>query len=623
MTIQSSQSRLFISAFLLTALFSSFAAAQDDPGLKVYQRVSPSVASLKSIEGSGTGFVLEEDGLVLTNAHVVTSPMPYQMRVDVIKDGKVIPMIFKRVKIEGIHPKLDLALVRVDAKAAGVKLIPVTLSKAALFPGQSVYAIGNPGAGDGSTLDKTITRGIVSATSRLVEGVPYIQHDAAINPGNSGGPLCNAAGEIVGVNTLGASNLQGVFYALPVARFDKSFFVPLEKREKDDKKVQEILAEADRVMDEIKKMRSVLRSDDPRIFFARSYVVRLYSMALAHDPGNKSLYLKIGSLMHSLEEYVIASAYLARGIELDPWFSHLAYVDLGQALSKLDKADMATLAYTEAIAKFPKESDQVAINLAKYSDTEKQFANAAFYAKLAINIGVIPRQEDELNKIYENAIRQVGADADKVKARCDQAGEEFKSMKAAAAAAKAANKRFLNKDFEDFVLNYDAVSDKSEEMAKGLWGEDDDTEAAVEAAPGAPGSTPATPGATPTTTAPATGADADKEITETIAAARELVRSREKDKAVESLKDLVAKYPDHAKIKPAKDLLAIWDKPAPAPTKDDPDAKAIQRKIELARIYKNSKLDARAITALEEIIEQYPEHPETDKARALLKQWKP
>ena len=609
--------RSILSFVLLTSLLAATAAqAQDDPGLKVYQRVNPSVVSLKSIEGSGTGFVLEEDGLVLTNAHVVTSPLPYQMRVDVIhKDGKTAAMIFKKVTIEGIHPKLDLALVRVDAKGAGVKLIPVTLSKAGLLPGQSVYAIGNPGAGDGSTLDKTITRGIVSATSRVIEGVPYIQHDAAINPGNSGGPLCNAAGEIVGVNTLKA-HIDGVGYALPMDKFRKDIFVALDKREKDDKKVAEMLKEADRVMGEIKQMRTILHPDDPRFFYARAYVARLYSMALAHDPGNKELYIRIGSIFHQLEEPVMASAYLAKGIELDPWFSHTAYVDFGQALGKLGKTDMATLAFAEAIAKFPKESDQVAIDLAKYSDKEKQFSNAAFYAKLAISIGVIPRQEDELNVIFERAMKQIqGDEADKVRARCEQADAELKSMKSAATAAKSTNQKFLNKDFEKFLVTYDAMTDKTEEIAKGLWGDEDKTEAAPDS------TTPATP-ATGTPAPPVATSDPDKEIPQTIESAKAMVRSKDKAKAVELLRDLVAKYPAHAQIKQAKDLLALWDKPEkPKPTVD-PAARAIERKLDLALLFRKSNQTDKAIATLQEIIDEHPDHADTQKARDLLKQWK-
>ena len=598
-------------ALLAWILISSAAVAQDDPGLKVYQRVHPSVVSLKSIEGSGTGFVLEEDGLVLTNAHVVTSPLPYQMRVDVInKDGKTVPMIFKKVTIEGIHPKLDLALVRVDAKGAGVKLIPVALSKNPLLPGQSVYAIGNPGAGDGTTLDKTITRGIVSATSRNIEGVLYIQHDASINPGNSGGPLCNSAGEIVGVNTLKAS-IEGVGYALPIDKFRKDVFVPLDKREKDDKRVAEILKEADRVMGEIKQMRSVLAADDPRFFYARAYVARLYSMALAHDPGNKSLYIKIGSIFHQIDEPMMASAYLAKGIELDPWFSHTAYVDLGQALGKLGKPDMATLAYAEAIAKFPKESDQVAIDLAKYSDKEKQYGNAAFYAKLAITIGVIPRQEDELNTIFDRAIKQVpGAEADKVRARCDQAAEELKSMKAAATAAKSTNQKFLNKDFEAFVHTYDAMSEKSEQVTKGLWGDEERAEAAPEGTTTKPAPTPPV------------NVDPDKDIAATIESAKAQARGKEKDKAIESLKALVAKYPAHPQIKQAKDLLAVWEKPEKPKATADPAARAIERKLDLALLFKKSNQNDKAVATLQEIIDEHPDHAGTQKARDLLKQWK-
>jgi TolA-binding protein len=167
------------------------------------------------------------------------------------------------------------------------------------------------------------------------------------------------------------------------------------------------------------------------------------------------------------------------------------------------------------------------------------------------------------------------------------------------------------------------MTEKSTEMAKGLWGDD-----ATEVAPEKPG-TPATP-TTPTPATPAATADAAKEIADTITAAKTLVRNREKDKAVESLKALVAKYPDHAKIKEAKDLLAVWDKSAatpatpttPAKPANDAEAKAIQRKIELAQIFKKSNQEDKAISALQEIINGFPTHPDTQKACDLIKQWK-
>ena len=109
---------------------------------------------------------------------------------------------FRKVEVVGFHPKLDLALVRVDLKAEKLTLKPADVSKAKAVPGQRVYVIGNPGVG-ATVLTKSITSGMVSAADREVAGEPgrYYQVDAAINPGNSGGPLCDRDGRVLGLIT--------------------------------------------------------------------------------------------------------------------------------------------------------------------------------------------------------------------------------------------------------------------------------------------------------------------------------------------------------------------------------------------------------------------------------------
>ena len=604
---------------LILAMCAAPAAAEEEVGVFVYKKISPSVALLKSLEGFGTGFAIDEDGLVVTNAHVISSPLPYQMRVDVLKkDGTIGPMIFKKVKILGLHPKLDMALVQVDAKAAGVKLLPVEISRDQIIPGQSVYAIGNPGGGEGGgALQKTFTEGKVSGV-RALEGIPYIQHSASINPGNSGGPLVNSKGQVVGVNTLKSYN-EGIGFAIPMDKFKTDVFVKPEERKADPAKLKEIMDYAAKVQDELRRMREVLSKDDPRLVLARAHLFEVYHEALSRDPGSKDLYIKLGSLLHQLEEHMVATAYLARGIELDPWYNNAAYVEFGRSLGKIGKGDMARLAFAEAIAKFPNDSDQTAVDLAKYSAKEKEWSDAAYYAKLAIAIGVIPRQEDELVKIYDNALGKLGAaDAEKTKERCDNANTELKAMKSAAVKAKNTKEKFLNKEFESFITDYDAMADKQEEVAKNLWG-DDAGETATEGPVATNPSTPTTP--TPVTPA----ADPAKEIADGIELAKQQVSQREKDKAVQTLKALVEKYPDHPDIKKAKSLLAIWDKPAPPVTvkpEKDPTADLIQRKIDLAKIFKRSNQTDKAIETLEKVIEDNPTHPLTETARALLKEYK-
>jgi S1-C subfamily serine protease len=141
---------------------------------------------------TGTGFVIDHDGRILTNFHLVAN----MNQIDVILgSGRRLS-----ASLIGTAPPLDIAILQVDAPQD--ELFPLTLGDSgALQIGQKVIAIGNP-----LGLHNTITVGIVSALQRSSEDFPLelrnalIQTDAAINPGNSGGPLLNSAGEVVGIN---------------------------------------------------------------------------------------------------------------------------------------------------------------------------------------------------------------------------------------------------------------------------------------------------------------------------------------------------------------------------------------------------------------------------------------
>ena len=152
----------------------------------------------------GTGFIISDDGYILTNDHVVDGADEIKVK---LSDGR----IFSR-KVRGLDPKLDLALIKIDAG----KQLPVAKlgDSDKLRIGEWVLAIGNPFG-----LEQTVTVGIVSAKGRVIGAGPYddfIQTDASINPGNSGGPLFNVSGEVVGINTAIVSGGQGIGFAIPV-----------------------------------------------------------------------------------------------------------------------------------------------------------------------------------------------------------------------------------------------------------------------------------------------------------------------------------------------------------------------------------------------------------------------
>jgi 2-alkenal reductase len=206
-------------------------APEEMTKVEVVEQVSPAVVTVFNLattpalfgqqvepqpQGAGTGFIIDKEGHIVTNWHVVTGGDAFAV---LLADGTQL-----EAELIGSDARDDLAVVKIDPAA-----VPATVSfgdSTSLMPGQDVLAIGSPlGA-----FTNSVTAGIVSALGRnqLSSGNPscqnysnLIQHDAAINHGNSGGPLFNLRGEVVGVNTLGipvdqsGQPVQGLFFAVP------------------------------------------------------------------------------------------------------------------------------------------------------------------------------------------------------------------------------------------------------------------------------------------------------------------------------------------------------------------------------------------------------------------------
>src|SRR5882724_3291580 len=182
----------------------------------LFERVSPSVVSIQVTKINkvkpqrrfetvvGSGVVIERDGQVLTNAHVVDGAASLSVTLD---SGTRTP-----ARVLGMDTVTDLALLRIEASSA----LPVARlgDSSALHVGDEVVAIGNP-----MGLEQTMTRGIVSGLNRILPGLaeqPMIQTDAPINPGNSGGPLVDRCGAVVGINTFISEEANSIGFALPI-----------------------------------------------------------------------------------------------------------------------------------------------------------------------------------------------------------------------------------------------------------------------------------------------------------------------------------------------------------------------------------------------------------------------
>ncbi|MGA1265279.1 MAG: HhoA/HhoB/HtrA family serine endopeptidase [Prochlorothrix sp.] len=158
-------------------------------------------------QGAGSGFIIQPEGVILTNSHVVEGADEVTVK---LKDGRSFSG-----QVLGQDPVTDVAVVKIEA--ADLPVVSLGDSDQ-LQPGEWAIAIGNP-----LGLDNTVTVGIISATGRTSSevGVPdkrvgFIQTDAAINPGNSGGPLLNAQGEVIGMNTAIIGGAQGLGFSIPI-----------------------------------------------------------------------------------------------------------------------------------------------------------------------------------------------------------------------------------------------------------------------------------------------------------------------------------------------------------------------------------------------------------------------
>ena len=201
-------------------------SADERNTIGVFESVSPSVVYITTVQyvrdffspnvmrvpqGTGSGFVWDEQGRVVTNYHVIRGAQEAEVR---LSDQRSF-----RAKLVGYSADHDIAVLQIDVPTALPPPIPVGSSED-LRVGQTVLAIGNPFG-----LDHTLTTGIVSALSRSIDNEAggvienVIQTDAAINPGNSGGPLIDSAGRLVGINTMiysPSGAYAGIGFAVPV-----------------------------------------------------------------------------------------------------------------------------------------------------------------------------------------------------------------------------------------------------------------------------------------------------------------------------------------------------------------------------------------------------------------------
>lgn len=173
--------------------------------------VGEAVVQIRTPSGLGSGFIINEDGFLLTNFHVIEGET--QITVEVYHQGtaELQRKSYKQIRIVAMNKFADLTLLKIEDKDAPKFKFVSFGSADAMAVGEGVFAVGSP-----LGLERTVTEGILSTKTRQLAGELYLQTTAQINPGNSGGPLFNLRGEVVGITNMKITFGEGLGFAIPV-----------------------------------------------------------------------------------------------------------------------------------------------------------------------------------------------------------------------------------------------------------------------------------------------------------------------------------------------------------------------------------------------------------------------
>lgn len=183
----------------------------EKPVRELVTQLGEAVVQVRTPGGLGSGFILNEEGFLITNFHVIEGETQISIEVYHQKAGGLDRQTYKQVKIIAMNKFADLAILKIEDKDPP-KFKSVLLGNSdSMAVGERVFAIGSP-----LGLERTVTEGIISTKTREMQGFLYLQTTAQINPGNSGGPLFNQRGEVIGVTNMKVTAGEGLGFAIPV-----------------------------------------------------------------------------------------------------------------------------------------------------------------------------------------------------------------------------------------------------------------------------------------------------------------------------------------------------------------------------------------------------------------------
>lgn len=512
--MRSSQCALALATLTLLA---SAAVAQDNPE----DVLRPSVVAIRNEECFGSGMFMDAAGLILTNAHVVCSPLPYRVHALAMVKGASKEVVFNKVSLLGFHPEYDLALIRIDPSECDATVTPVTIAPSPPAIRERVWAMGFPSDHDqGKT--KVLSWGEVRDTNRDFFGDRYLDLDISVYHGNSGGPLSNNKGQVLGVITI--LEQEGAL-AIPIGAAKPESFGPLKNRAPNRTISSHLVREAEKLMDGAPAARSVERA------------VVLYVEALLWDPGNALLYTKVGQINLTYGRAAPAVAYFVRSLQLQPWPEKPElYRDLGTAFAGIKKYDEAIAAWREGLFKFPLDNAFLWGELGVTLEREKKFYEAACCARFALRTysknagdmnGLYKRVEGKLNAGELSHLRDLESHID------DHLGR----LRADSDRARRDGKAYMTPEAEKAIGAYEGVQkEEGDPGRRGLRTEQkplvlSDDELSV------------------------------RFIRGRIEVAKEHVRGGRPQLAIDILEDVVSSYPRHPETEGARLFLKLLRKP--------------------------------------------------------------
>lgn len=175
------------------------------------QDFGESVVVVRSPGGLGSGFIINRQGYIITNFHVVQGQKHINITRFQKSNQELKRIVYKNIRIVALDPFHDLAVLKLEDDLDQLSQPMVLSPDDRVEVGEKVFVIGNP-----LGLERSVTEGVVSHTGRNFAGKVFLQVDAAINPGNSGGPLFNNRGQVIGVVNMGARFMQGLNFAIPI-----------------------------------------------------------------------------------------------------------------------------------------------------------------------------------------------------------------------------------------------------------------------------------------------------------------------------------------------------------------------------------------------------------------------